>query len=433
MPHNLYYIDSIYQQEENDLSEGYITLISTDADENGRYIPATIPFTRIPHVIDDEGNSMVATENTYVYLRNYEQGGEIRLENGNNSQYALLQFQQMADLRQRLHAKYGDMTDSLTKDEYFILAHPTEIYSYHVNVGHGNCTFIIIISGNRHLVWMVDSSVLEARWMTKNFIDHKSDLDCCIRDIASILKIRIRDLHINRFFLTHPHYDHYNGIFYLRNKGLMDDETVYYINYYFDCSNEWLHDFLEELYQTNARIVEPISSKGIWPFILILHPECRIYKKGDVASSVDVSPKREVSNVNNSSVLYDFFIGCRTMVFPGDLQLYGFNKMSKVSGCCNMPQNPDYYAISHHGSGNGHPFQKCQSNKYGYPIVCMAYNAKKAILMGKDGVYSGIFHKDVIRFFNHHSKLETTDMVSGPTILKYLRLNWLTGQVLYEF
>jgi hypothetical protein len=53
--------------------------------------------------------------------------------------------------------------------------------------------------------------------------------------------------------------------------------------------------------------------------------------------------------------------------------------------------------------------------------------------MGKDGVYSGIFHKDVIRFFNHHSKLETTDMVSGPTILKYLRLNWLTGQVLYEF
>ena len=117
MPHNLYYIDSIYQQEGNDLSEGYITLISTDADENGRYIPATIPFTRIPRVIDDEGNSMVATENTYVYLRNYEQGGEIRLENGNNSQYALFQFQQMADLRQRLHAKYGDMTDSLTKDE----------------------------------------------------------------------------------------------------------------------------------------------------------------------------------------------------------------------------------------------------------------------------------------------------------------------------
>lgn len=434
MPRNLYYIDSIYQREGSDPAEGYITLISTDADVEGRFIPITIPFNRMPMVTEANGNRRSAEEDTYAYLKEFKQGNEIILEDGNNDPYAVQQFETKASLRQRLDEAYGNEIDQLTEEECLILAHPTEIFSYHVNVGHGNCSLILIKSGYKYILWMVDGSTIEAGGYAAGWTDHSNSLYNCLEDIAVRVEKQICNLQINRFFLTHPHYDHYNGVFYLHHIGLLNNKTVYYINYYYDSSNEAYRNFLQQLYDNKIKIIEPTSQTSLNSFVRILHPECRIFRTGKLLSSA-MLPYREVGKVNNASVVYCFQIGNFSMVFPGDLQHEGFDAMTKVSGCCHMFEAPDYYSISHHGSGNGHPRQRCLTNHIPYyPLGCLTDNLKKAILMGRDGVYSTMFDPNVVSYFNKNNKLVTTDMKRGKDeSLKYLTLDWHNGNVEYYF
>lgn len=434
MPHNLYYIDSIYRREGRDNTDGYITLISTDADENGKYLPTTIPFNRIP-VVRKVNDTIEVSENNYVFLRNYNYGDELVFEDGNNSQYSEAQFMRMSDIRQRLHDRYGNVTEELTEKEFLILSHPTEIYSYHVNVGHGNCSLILIKSGYQYLLWMVDCSVVEATYTFGSFRDHSANIEDCLNEIARKAYVKVDSLYVSRFFLTHPHYDHYNGVAYLRKKGLLNGNTTYYINYYFDSSCESFMNILEELYNENVKIVEPVSYKTEMRFLKILHPKCRIYRSGKLIETDELAiAYRPVGNANNASVVYDFSISQRSIVFPGDLQHEGFDAMTNENVCCNMFEAPDYYAISHHGSSNGHPQQRCLTHHIPfYPLGCFTKNVKKAVLMGRDGAYSGIFDSKVVSFFDQKDVLVSTDMRRGRGDLKYLSLNWLDGSVEYKF
>ena len=38
---------------------------------------------------------------------------------------------------------------------------PVQVISYHVNVGHGNCSFILIEAKSCYRLWLVDCSIID--------------------------------------------------------------------------------------------------------------------------------------------------------------------------------------------------------------------------------------------------------------------------------
>lgn len=55
-----------------------------------------------------------------------------------------------------------------------------------------------------------------------------------------------------------------------------------------------------------------------------------------------------------------------------------------------------FYMISHHGSITGHPAFACKYVSRLSPLDCAANKLEKAILMGRDGAYPGIYSKFVV-------------------------------------
>ena len=61
-----------------------------------------------------------------------------------------------------------------------IMIMSTDICSYHVNVGHGNCSIIAFRKEGRSILWLVDCSVRETTYSSRNYA---SNLDKCLTDI----------------------------------------------------------------------------------------------------------------------------------------------------------------------------------------------------------------------------------------------------------
>ena len=101
---------------------------------------------------------------------------------------------------------------------------PNFVKSYHVNVGHGNCSLILSVYGTEYDLWMVDCSSYD--YLKRR--DYSQNLYHCLADIASLLNVNLSSLRISRFMLTHTHFDHYNGLRYLVKHGLVDDKTLVY-------------------------------------------------------------------------------------------------------------------------------------------------------------------------------------------------------------
>ncbi len=159
--------------------------------------------------------------------------------------------------------------------------------------------------------------------------------------------------------------------------------------------------------------------------IRVLHPECRIYQnRGSVQAGV---VNRVVPRANDSSVVYCIELSNKIMVFPGDLEQKGFEKMSAAGKCRPQLYSSDYYVISHHGSSNGHPTVPCSSpgRACPRPLDCVTKGLRKAILMGRDGAYPGIYDRGVISFWSAMvGVLEYTEYTND-----YLVLDWNSGVV----
>lgn len=86
-----------------------------------------------------------------------------------------------------------------------------QVISYHVNVGHGNCTFIAIkrTSEPRCEFWMVDCSLSEVHYKNSSATNFKANLEAAFDDVANEFHIERDEIRLSRFILTHKHYDHY--------------------------------------------------------------------------------------------------------------------------------------------------------------------------------------------------------------------------------
>lgn len=406
----LYYVDSISAFGEGNVMY-HVSLIGAEM-PNASY-PRTLTLELNAQQLFYQDSDRQVRENDFVLFR---RDSDYQFRYGNEAPRAVELRNENHRLEQELIVRqlHGEAALALLSRK------PDEIKSYHIKVGHGNCSLILMAFGNNYELWAVDCSVFD--YLIRR--DFRKCLDQCLLDIAGKLNIAMEDLRVSKFMLTHKHFDHYSGLLYLMKKGLVDGNTIVYANMYYDCSSPVWNSILKEFIRIQCHFVEPIYANLHTGGICVYHPECRIYQN---SASVQAGvANRIVTKVNDSSVVYGIELDDRIMVFPGDLEHDGFARMSAEGKCQPMLCNSDYYVISHHGSGNGHPTMPCANMRRGCPtpLACVATGLKKAIMMGRNGAYPGIYDRGVTRCWSSMGVLEYTEYMND-----YLELDWKSGVV----
>lgn len=266
-----------------------------------------------------------------------------------------------------------------------------EVHSYHVNVGHGNCTFLLIQENGLYELWVVDCG--EHDYLENQH--YSSNIDECLRDISKTLKIKVSDIKISRLLITHWHYDHISGIKNLIDKGFIDANTIVFANIHYGFSSKCANTLLAKIKEKKIVCYEPTVALTSFLNIKILYTECRIRRQPDVKRP----GYRMVRNINDSSVVFSIEIAGRRMILPGDLEKDGWDHMTKLGKCCPSLQKCDFYCISHHGSITGHINRPCVCNSVNDILSCCKKECSVAIIMGRAGAYNGIFCPTVINDF----------------------------------
>ena len=291
-----------------------------------------------------------------------------------------------------------------------------EVHSYHVNVGHGNCTFILIQENGSYELWVVDCG--EHDYLEKK--NYRHNIDACLEDISEKLKIKLSDIRISRLLITHWHFDHISGINHLIKDKFVDSNTIVFANVHYGFSSKCANTLLDIIKTNNITCYEPTVALTSFSNITILYPECRIRRQPNLKDS----GYRIVRDVNDSSVVYSIEIAGRRMIFPGDLEQDGWNSMTKNGNCCPYMQNCDFFCISHHGSITGHIDMKCMSSNTSV-LSCCKTKCKKAIIMGRDKAYNCIYCRKVIYDFNPlilYSEKDTAGNLRKGFVLDWSRI-----------
>lgn len=117
------------------------------------------------------------------------------------------------------------------------------------------------------------------------------------------------------------------------------------------------------------------------------------------------------------------------MTFPGDLEQAGFDVMIRNGNlpiCCDT----DYYVISHHGSANGHPkYIPGHKRLHRRRLGCL----RNAIIMGRNGAYSGIYDSKVINCFDMFTRIVYTEKNDNFQPIDAFGLLWRYGNIRYLY
>lgn len=274
----------------------------------------------------------------------------------------------------------------------------SDVYSYHVNVGHGNCSIIVFGENGRYNMWMIDCSVFDFT----NRHNYSANLDICMNDINNKFGIG----KISKLLITHLHYDHINGIEYLIKNGWIDKDTEVWMNTQYPWKQPTYNRILIQLNALGTKFIDPVVANST-RHINILYPNISYNMK-------NIAPN---NNINNASVLYQICLnGCK-MLFTGDIETEGWEK---VNSCYPHLNKSKYYCISHHGSITGHLRNNCVGfGKHINTLADCANSTKLQLLMGRDHAYKGIFSQRVNSEFHDIVKTEDSN--------HYIRIRWDNG------
>ena len=383
----LYYVESVKQLEQSTIA--FL-----------QYIPKNIKkwelenkdFKRYVRRTVEQRQKDVIQEGMYVYAVN---DGEYEI--ANEDPRALQIRRRYISLIEDLEQQQRELPQS-TYDNI------STLYTYHVNVGHGNHTLIVFQSNNNTHIWMVDCSDFD-------YIQHRkynSNIDKCINHVKQKFHLN-SSIHIYVVMLTHPHYDHFSGFQYYINQGLIDANTNVYINLKYNIANHNYNNLLQRLYVLGTQIIEPFTYNSN-NNINILYPDKKTFHS-------------KLSFNNQSSVYNIRFDNKSYFVFPGDLEKEGWNLMD-VRKCLPYMSQTHYYAISHHGSINGHLRDG---------VCCRCINSVKdclfpsaiTVLMGRDKAYSGIYSPKVLADFNSRILFSEKDSLNNSC--SFLEINLISG------
>lgn len=278
------------------------------------------------------------------------------------------------------------------------------VKSYHVNVGHGNCSIIVFKRLKETYVWMVDCSIIDFR-KSKNK-DYSYNLESCIEHIKK--EFDIKDMFISKLFITHCHFDHYNGISYLIDHKYINEKTEVWMNIFYPDKKQFsLLNIITKLKKIRVKFIIPNYKSSIQN-VKILYP--------DIVFDKDNLPPK--NKLNNASIVYKISLCGKSMLFPGDIETDGWKQIARRKCYIN---GIDYFCISHHGSINGHIVDK--SSKDIPTVKSYIPNTQCQILMGRNNAFPGIFSKDVTDDFK--GTLKKTDKRK----LRFIELNWNSGRV----
>lgn len=146
----LYYVDSI--SSIGDDEQYHVILLGTES--SGRGYPRTLSLTLNSNLLYSFGVERRMSEDDFVL---YHPDSDNLFENGNETPTALALREESSSLQQEL------IENELRGDAAVVtMHHDIEwVKSYHVKVGHGNCSLILSKYANGYELWMVDCSTYD--------------------------------------------------------------------------------------------------------------------------------------------------------------------------------------------------------------------------------------------------------------------------------
>lgn len=395
---NVYFIETI-RSYRTAVGKDVYTILFEHVDAQGELVTfSPIEYEKMPTL---KGTDRKLHEGQYVYYDTETK----QFTPAYNDPLARTRQRKNFYYRNRLYSKQNPV-DAEQLGE--ILA----VQSYHVNVGHGNCSILFVqyrrMFHDEYQIWMVDCGAID--YNVGNFY---LNIDACFADIAKRVNDNIANLKITRFFLTHWHYDHISGIPFLISNHHITNQTKFYMNLYYAHSSKCANEVLRTLDSMGVACYEPVIGLSVNPWLSILYPECRIRKQ----QYNEVVPNRVEKKMNNSSVVYAFQFGNKQMIYPGDLEQDGWNVFKTQPNSMTAMSVADYYCVSHHGSDNGH--------------VVVPHHFQKVVLMGRDGAYKGIYSPTVMQYWS--SVLSFSEWDNNKRACIAVVLDWNTGRTRYIY
>jgi len=245
---------------------------------------------------------------------------------------------------------------------------------------------------------MVDCSVFDFT----NKKNYSSNLKLCMEDIKKKFSVD----KVSKLLVTHLHFDHINGIEYLIKNGWIDRNTEVWMNTQYPWKQPTYNRILLQLKSLGVKFIDPIVGNST-QHINILYPDVSFSNKNQ-------APKK---NINNASVLYQICLAGKRMLFTGDIETEGWDK---VTLCLPHLNQSTYYCISHHGSITGHLRGSCiTSKRYISTLADCANLSEIQVLMGRDNAYKGVYSKKVTSDFSNILKTEDAQ--------HYLEIEWNNG------
>ena len=279
--------------------------------------------------------------------------------------------------------------------------HISDVRSYHINVGHGNCSIIVFRNDFQWQMWMIDSSAVD-------FINHKNYY-CNIKKCLNDIKLQYNIKHISKLLITHLHFDHYNAIEKLVTDSYINSNTEVWMNIYYPCKSRKFSSTLRALINANVRFIIPTKEISN-DYINIFYPQTNF-------DETHYPPKKKI---NNSSVVYQIILNGKRILFTGDLETEGWDE---ISDCAPYLKETNYYCISHHGSLNGHIRSGCKYMNIDEMTLADCNNSKIQILMGRNHAYNGIYSPRVLNDFKRIKKTEDAQ--------HYIMIDWSNDDVEY--
>ena len=434
----LYFIESItrIQNNENDRSSGPASQIFSICLENVK-LSRELGVINTQERSNNEDDGLISSERyrmleipkrqmkldtgtglyegMFVYLE--EENGILRFTSGRGDDIAKEQIRENSRLRHQLFRGNTYLDDIADNFDYV----HAQVKSYHVNVGSGNCTFVLFIDRDSYRLWMVDCGMIDV----KNRRNYSVNIDIVIGQIARDINCDVSNVHIHRFLLTHWHADHYNGMIYMLQRGWLDSQTIFVMNLYYSCPTPCVNQILYQLDRMNVRCYEPQVSLRL-NNCSILHPNLRIGRWNNARLNMI-----GVREVNNSSVVYSINGVGKSMIFTGDLERKGFDRMTKAHTCFPCLNYSTYYCVSHHASLTGHINIPCLSHPTSTILDCVYNKLEYAIVMGRDGAYNGIYNSQVITDFGNRIIYSEKD--NNRNITKGFSLEWINANITYLY
>lgn len=302
------------------------------------------------------------------------------------------------------------------EDEIYIDQKESSVsYSYHVNVGHGNCSIIFV----NNQIFMIDCS--EYDYLNRQ--SYWSNIVDCLNYIKN--KFNLKNVYIGVFVLTHSHFDHYSGIIKLIRNDFITEQSKIIINTRYACSSPTYSNMLQELFHKKSMLLDPWNIDTIegmeimYPANKVVLNDIRNKKSDDGITVVQHNP-------NDSSIVSCITSNGITALFPGDLEKKGWNEIYPCNICS---RKINYFALSHHGSINGFERNVCPKERSVNDVSSCITNPV-AIFLGRRGAYNGIPSRKVLnKFSNYYSSSEDKN---GKQI-KFFELDWSSGKTIYHY